>query len=112
MHAEIAQYASDLDPRKTIQRGCGRRRPLQLGSVVRQGGRGVSWTLDSTNLVARALGHASDACCEGLGDDVRCSEECGPAGDLDEAELCRWPVELVREDAAVPLPSQKLWWLI
>ena len=72
----------------------------------------MPWTLNSTNLVARALGHASDTRCEGLADDVRCSEECSPAGDLDEAELCRWQVELVREDAAVPLQGQKPWWLI
>ena len=82
---------------------------MQLGSVVYQGKEGtVPWTLHRTNLVARALGHASDTRCEGLADDVRCSEECGPTGDLDEAELCRWPVELVREGAAVSLPGQKL----
>ena len=110
MHVEIVQYASDLDPCETIQDGCGRRRPLQLGSVVYQGKEGaVPRALNRTNLVARALGHASDTRCEGLADDVRCSEVCGPAGDLDEAELCRWQVELVREDTAIPLSGAKLW---
>ena len=82
--------------------------------VVCQGGRRVWWTLDSTNLVVRGhgLGHASDACCEGLADDVRCSEVCGPAGDLDEAELCRWQVELVCENTVVPVPRKELRWLI